>query len=235
MFGSRKNVFTPSVYQNGRSRRRGLPRWMVILITGILIGAIGFWFIKTNYGPPQLSVSESQELQKQVDQLNQDKRDLTAQNTELQQRLNGYEQDDKAAANKLESSAQKIEDLQKQVAMLKQAMPKDTSGLPIAIRAADLNGAIGELEFNFLSSLQNESDPERQVNAEIVVKGRYRNGNVGYSTLEPVSATVGEFTQIQGKQSFEQKTLTPKTATITLKDPATNKILGQRTFTVDAK
>ena len=51
MLNSRKQVvFTPSVYESSLRRNRRMPRGLVTLITGILIGAGSYWFLQTNYG-----------------------------------------------------------------------------------------------------------------------------------------------------------------------------------------
>ena len=72
MFRSSNRAFKPSVYETGRRRKRGMPRWLVILFTGVIIGAGGYWFLQTNYGATRITVEESHQLNQQIIQLNQE-------------------------------------------------------------------------------------------------------------------------------------------------------------------
>ena len=59
MFGSPK----PVVLSYGARRQRWRPpRWLVLLLSGIVIGAAGLWFVQERYLPPRLSASETARL-----------------------------------------------------------------------------------------------------------------------------------------------------------------------------
>jgi hypothetical protein len=80
-------VFEPRGYSGSRSRWR-LPRWLVILVAGVALGAGGLWLVQARYGPKRLSLQEARELQERVVQLDGERgtlqADLDASNTQLQ-------------------------------------------------------------------------------------------------------------------------------------------------------
>lgn len=56
--GSRRQVFKPSPYDTRRRSRR-LPRWFILLVLGIILGAGGVLILQASYGPKRLTVLES--------------------------------------------------------------------------------------------------------------------------------------------------------------------------------
>src|SRR3546814_2830463 len=62
MLGSSKqNVFKPMPYGSTRRTRR-IPRWLVLILTGIVLGAGGLLFLQKSYGPTRLTVEQSEQL-----------------------------------------------------------------------------------------------------------------------------------------------------------------------------
>ena len=99
MLNSRKQVvFTPSVYESSLRRNRRMPRGLVTLITGILIGAGSYWFLQTNYGPQRLSIEESAKLNASVSELSQTKQSLELQLEEAKQQIDTLRSEAKAMA-----------------------------------------------------------------------------------------------------------------------------------------
>src|SRR5690625_7433475 len=61
MLRSRKPAFRPSAYGYSRRKRR-IPRWLMLMIVGIVIGVGGVLFVQESYGPARLTVAESERL-----------------------------------------------------------------------------------------------------------------------------------------------------------------------------
>ena len=131
MFKSSNRAFKPSVYETGSRRKRGMPRWLVILFTGIIIGAGGFWFLQTNYGPTRITVEESQQLNQQIVNLNQEQYALQARGDELSQNLQQTETENSRLLTQYEKSQEKIAQLNEEIDLLKRAIPQDPSGTPV--------------------------------------------------------------------------------------------------------
>ena len=55
-----------------------MPRWLVLLLTGIAIGAAGVIVVQERYLPPRLSATESTELHQSFEQADKDRTRLKA-------------------------------------------------------------------------------------------------------------------------------------------------------------
>lgn len=235
MFKSSNRAFKPSVYETGSRRKRGMPRWLVILFTGIIIGAGGFWFLQTNYGPTRITVEESQQLNQQIVNLNQEQYALQARGDELSQNLQQTETENSRLLTQYEKSQEKIAQLNEEIDLLKRAIPQDPSGTPVGLRHATLEAELGKLHYDLLLMKRDDQAGELNVTIESNVEGRYRNGRLGRSTPEPFTATVGTMSQISGELEYDepQRTLTATVVTFTVKDTNSGEVLGRRTFNVD--
>lgn len=232
MFRSSNRAFKPSVYETGSRRKRGMPRWLVILFTGVIIGAGGFWFLQTNYGPTRISVEESQQLNQQISTLNQEQYALQARSDELSQNLQQTEAENSRLLTQYEQDQQQISRLKDEIDLLKRALPQDPSGTPVALRHAELNAELGKLRYDLLLTKRNDQSNDLNVTIETNVEGRYRNGRLGRATPEAFTATVGNMTQLQGELEYDepQRTLTATVVTFTVKNSDNGEVLGRRTF-----
>lgn len=235
MFKSSSRAFKPSVYETGSRRRRGMPRWMVVLFTGIIIGAGGFWFLQTNYGPARITVEESQRLNQQIVNLNQEQYALQTRSEELSQNLQQTENENSRLLELQENAQQQITLLKEEIDLLQRALPQDPSGTPVGLRHATLKAELGKLHYDLLLMKRNEDAKDFNVSIETDIEGRYRNGRLGRTTVEPFNAVVGTMSQVTGELEYieQQRTLTATVVTFTVKDSENGEILGRRTFNVN--
>lgn len=235
MFRSSNRAFKPSVYETGSRRKRGMPRWLVILFTGVIIGAGGFWFLQTNYGPTRITVEESQQLNQQIANLNQEQYSLEARSEELGQNLQQTETENSRLLAQEEQKEQQITQLKEEIELLKRAIPQDPSGTTIGLRHATLEAELGKLNYDLLLMKRDTDASDFDVIIETNVEGRYRNGRLGRATPEPFTATVSNMTQLNGELEFAepQRTLTATVVTFTVKDSESGEVLGRRTFNVN--
>lgn len=233
MFGSSKRaVFKPSVYESSNSRRgKRMPRWMVILFTGIIIGAGGFWFLQTNYGPKRLSVEESNNLTNEISALTQEKQRLQAELEKKSLDFDALEKNNSAQGNTLKSSQARIQQLTADLELIKKAIPADPSGNPIGIRAAEFEPEMGKLGYKLLIMKRDDSDPDIKGQLEFIVEGRYRNGKTGYAEIPPSEINVGAFQQISDTLTLPP-TLTPRKVTVRIRDTESQKTQANRTFNI---
>src|SRR3546814_15581698 len=56
-----------------------MPRWLVLLLVGIGLGAGGVLFLQANYGPPRLTAEQSEQLQSELNTANLDRQRLRTQ------------------------------------------------------------------------------------------------------------------------------------------------------------
>lgn len=235
MFRSSNRAFKPSVYETGRRRKRGMPRWLVILFTGVIIGAGGYWFLQTNYGATRITVEESHQLNQQISQLNQEQYALQARGEELSQNLQQTETENSRLLTQHQEAEAKITQLKQEIELLRRAIPQDPNATPVGLRHANLKAELGKLHYDLLLMKREDQADDIEVTIESNIEGRYRNGRLGRTSPPAVHATVGTMTQLNGELEYDeaQRTLTATVVTFTVKNAASGEVLGRRTFNVN--
>lgn len=134
MFGQSRSIpFDP--YGRRRSRWR-MPRWLVLLIAGIAIGAVGLFFAQQRYLPPRLSAAESGELRSAYDAADAARARLTSQLAETTRRLDAALADRKKVVDDLGASRSLVEDLRGDLGAVVASLPPDPRGGAVEVRAA---------------------------------------------------------------------------------------------------
>ncbi len=234
MFRSRsRNVFTPTAY--GSRRRRRIPRWLILLVSGVVIGSGGLLFLQKSYGPTRLTVEQSEQLQFELNSANIENQRLTAeleqQKRELESTRNNLDETNK----KLTAAQERLGSIDNEIQILANAIPADPRGTSPGIRAATFRNHEGNLQYKVLV-MQDKKEDEDTVDtfkgtAEIIVTGRYSNGAVAHHNLPPFDMSVGHYTQLEGELPLPNH-FTAREATIRLKREGEDKVSATRTLIV---
>lgn len=198
MLGSKRPTFKPTAYGHTRRKRR-IPRWLVLMITGMVLGAGGLLFIQKSYGPQMLTVEQSQQLH---DELNAAK----AENQRLQSRVTLAERERDISLTQVTESTEKlakhdsiVSQLEQDLVLFAAAMPADPRGTSPGVRAADFTNADGELNYNILL-MQDSADAATFTGTLVLnIQGRYPNGRTGYIDSEPIPLEFGRYVHAQGE------------------------------------
>lgn len=197
MLGSKRPVFKPTAYGHSRRKRR-IPRWLVLMITGMVLGAGGLLFIQKSYGPPKLTVEQSQKLHDEINS-------VKAENQRLQSQITLAERERTESLAKVESIQGSLENhdsivnaLKNDITLFAKSMPADPRNTSPGIRAADLINDDGKLNYTVLLMQDSEEDPEFKGTMNFNVMGRYPNGRTGYIDLDPIEVKFGRYTHAQG-------------------------------------
>lgn len=197
MLGSKRPVFKPTAYGHSRRKRR-IPRWLVLMITGMILGAGGLLFIQKSYGPPMLTVEQSQQLH---DELNR----VKTENQRLQSQIGLAERErDESLAqvdsfkNRLENHDSIVSTLEKDLALFANSIPADPRGTSPGIRAAELVNNKGSLDYNILIMQDEDKKDDFKGTMKLSVQGRYPNGRTGHVELDPIDIHLERYTHAQG-------------------------------------
>lgn len=197
MLGSKRPVFKPTTYGYTRRKRR-IPRWLVLMISGMVLGAGGLLFIQKSYGPPMLTVEQSQQLH---DELNS----IKAENQRLQSQIGLAERERDDSLSQVASIKDKLERhdsivaaLERDLALFARAIPADPRGTSPGIRAAEFKNNSAELDYNVLLMQDDEKASTFKGTMKFNVMGRYPNGRTGHIDLEPVAVEFGHYLHAQG-------------------------------------
>ena len=190
MLGSKRPTFKPTAYGYTRRKRR-IPRWLVLMITGMVLGAGGLLFIQKSYGPQML-----------YDELNAAK----AENQRLQSRVTLAERERDTSLTQVTESTEKlaqhdsiVSQLEQDLALFAASMPADPRGTSPGVRAADFSNAEGELNYNILLMQDSEDAATFKGTMVLNIQGRYPNGRTGYIDSEPISLEFGRYVHAHGE------------------------------------
>lgn len=197
MLGSKRPVFKPTAYGHGRRKRR-IPRWLVLMITGMVLGAGGLLFIQKSYGPPKLTVEQSQNLHDEINS-------VKAESQRLQSQITLAERERTESLAKVESIQGSLENhdsivnaLKNDITLFADAMPADPRNTSPGIRAATLKNDEGKLGYTVLLMQDGEDTPMFKGTMNFNVMGRYPNGRNGYIDLDPIEVEFGRYEHAQG-------------------------------------
>jgi len=199
LFSSNKRVvFQPTAYGSTR-RRRGVPRWLVLILTGIVLGSGGLLFLQKSYGPTRLTVEQSEQLHHDLNSANLDKQRLQA---ELNQRTQDLSEA-RAALTRQEAQVkearQQVEKWQHDILLLLEDMPPDPRGTSPGIRAATFANHEGKLSYRVLLMQDQPDAASFNGKLTLLVEGRYPSGRTNTITLDPISFQLGHYTYVQGE------------------------------------
>src|SRR5690606_30785667 len=136
MFGSpKRHVFKPTAYGTTRRPRR-IPRWLVLLLTGVVLGAGGLLFLQKSYGPTRLTVEQSEQLHYDLNSANMDKQRLQSELSRETRSLAEVRAQLEAQAAELKAAQAQVEKTSKDLQLFADAMPADPRGTSPGIRAA---------------------------------------------------------------------------------------------------
>lgn len=233
-FGSRKPSFRPSSYGYKR-RRRGIPRWLLLLITGVIIGAGGVIFLQRSYGPQLLTAEQSEQLRMELNS-------ATIENQRLQS-------DHKKQTETISKSEGQITNLNKQIEQLREdnnnikagvsslikAIPADPRGGNPGIRSADMVLKDDGLNYKVLL-IQNTPKDESAIEnikgkVKLIAIGSYSNGNTGYVDIGTEDINMSLYTVVQGVADLP-KGFRIRQVTIQVTNEGSDKVISTRTIRV---
>ncbi|AUT46112.1 DUF6776 family protein [Achromobacter sp. AONIH1] len=219
MFGkSQRAVFKPSVYQPGQRTRR-MPRWLVLLLVGIGLGAGGVLFLQTNYGPQRLTVEQSEQLHSELSAANLERQRLQSQLEETTQQRDANKTGHEKLTSDLAEARSKIDALNKELVLFQDAMPPDPRGGNLGIRSATFKRAPGLLDFQVLVMREERQGAPFKGTLTFSIDGSYPNGRVATITPEGPTLNVDRYDYALGQLKLPEG-FTPKVVVLRVMDGA---------------
>ncbi|CAM5781388.1 hypothetical protein [Castellaniella caeni] len=235
-FGSNRPTFKPTPYGYTR-RSRGIPRWLLLLITGIVLGAGGVLFLQRSYGPQRLTVEQSEQLRMDLNTASLENQRLATESKTLHQGIKeaqGAQQDDAA---KIEQLRKRAADMEAGVASLLAAIPPDPRGSNPGIRYTDMQIQPDGLHYQVLLIQEPAKDQTDVGNLRGEVKlvgiGSYPNGNTAYVSLGSQPLDMGRYVVVQGQTELP-KAYRLRQVTVQVMAEGSDKIIATRTVRATA-
>jgi len=227
MFRSRnRHVFKPTAY--GTRRQRRIPRWLVLMVTGVVLGAGGLLFIQTSYGPTRLTAEQSQQLQYDLNSANLEKQRLQSELNQQGRQLSEVTTRLEQTTEELEKVSQELARMRADIKMFADSLPPDPRGTSPGIRAAGMRNVDGNLDYRILVILDDENESFKG-NVERVVAGRYSNGKSGHVNLPAFDVEFDHYIHIQGEEALPDH-FTAREVTIQIRREGQEKVTATRTI-----
>lgn len=228
MFRSRnRHVFKPTAY--GTRRQRRIPRWLVLLFSGIILGAGGLLFLQKSYGPTRLTAEQSEQLQHDLNSANIEKQRLTSELSQQGRELAKTTEQLTQRTQELADARSRIEPLEADIKVLANAVAPDPRGTSPGIRAATLRNVDGTLAYEILIMQDQDKIAPFKGTVELIASGRYSNGARGSNELQPFDIDFEHYTQVTGELALPDH-FTAHEVTIKIIAEGQKKVTATRTI-----
>lgn len=174
-----------------------MPRWLLWLSIGGVLGALGVVFVQQEYLPPRLSAQESARL---VDAHAQVSQALQQARTDLEQTreaLARQQAESEQLGQSLKSARASLQPLQDDLALLKEVLPPDPRGGALQIRAGRFFNEAGALDYHVVLTREESGRPFKG-QVQFVVEGRYPSGRAGNVALDAVPLELADYQNVHG-------------------------------------
>jgi hypothetical protein len=230
MFGRSKPV-SFNRYGSRRSRWR-LPPWLVLLLLGIAVGAVGVVVVQERYLPPRLSADASVKLQSAFNQAEAERLRLKGELDQSTKRLATTLGEKKSQADELAASHASADQLRDDVRAVIAALPPDPRGGSVEVRAANFSIAKGGLlAYELVLTRERAAAKPMTGVMQLVVTGEAARGGDTTVTLKPVAVAIGSQQVVRGSLALPDG-LKPRQVTIQVLDRPGGKLLGMRVILV---
>lgn len=201
---AKRAVFKPSPYESS-GRRRGMPRWLVLLLLGVLLGASGVLFVQTSYGPKQLSVLDSQKLISDMQSSTLEKQRLQTQLDALTQKLSSVESETARTRKALEQERDTLQalvaPLKEQLNLFAQTLPFDpkygTIGISTAQFTQDKSG--GNVSYLVWIMQEKAGRPTFNGKLELAFEGKHADGRNEVIRIAPIALSIEHYQHVMGQ------------------------------------
>lgn len=230
MLGSSKPIpFDP---YRGRRSRGGVPRWLVLLLTGTALGAGAVVFVQERYLPPRLSAKESETLRTSFETAEAARLRLQGELTENAKQLQTALADKKKASEDRTTSTATTERLRQDMAALVAALPPDPRGGSVQVRAAQFVAQGGGVAYDVvLTRARSAGGAAMNGVVQFVVAGVSSRGVDTSLSPQQVSVAMGPHEVVRGNLALPEG-FKPREATIQVLDRSGGRSLGMRVLPV---
>ena len=224
MFGRSQEVTFS--YSRKRTRWR-LPRWLVLLMLGVLLGAAAAIAVQERYLPPRLSANASAALRSAFEQADAERQRLGLDLAEIKKRLADTLLQKQAGAEALAASLASTTRLRDDLTAVVSALPPDPRGGAVAVRAGRFTVKGGELEYNLVLTRDRAAGKPMPGTLQLTVAGESERGAQAVVTPKPIPVLLGSHAVLRGSLPLPAG-FKPRQTTIQVFDQPAGKPQGMR-------
>lgn len=229
MFGQSRSIpFDP--YGRRRSRWR-LPRWLVLLLAGVAIGAGGLLFAQERYLPPRLSVSDGVALRTAYDTADKARARLSSQLSDTATRLDAAQAAQKKLVDELDASRARAGTLRDDLGAVVATLPPDPRGGAVEIRAARFAAKGTALGYDVLLTRARDTTRPLAAALQLTIAGLSARGVPGSFAAPAAPVSIAGHEIARGSIALPDG-FRPDQVTVQVLDGAGGKVLGMRVMRV---
>ena len=216
----------------GRRRaRRGLPRWLLLLLLGIALGAGAVLYVQEHYLPPRLGAEASARLRESFEHADAERQRLEAELATTSTRLRGTLDENKRLASEVGTRGDAVQRLRQDIATLVSSLPPDPRKAPVAVRAARFEVQGDTLAYNVVLSREHASGSPFGGVMQLLVAGASGRAQDTVA-LAPVPVSIGLYDTVRGTLPLPHG-FRPRQTTIHVLDKVGGKLFGSRVMNVE--
>lgn len=230
MFGSSSKPIPFDPYGR-RRKRRGIPGWLLLLVTGAVAGVIGVLAVQQRVLPPRLSAADTVALRAEVAA---SQRELAQRRTEAADAVRGLEaaqRDVQRLSGELAQARAAVDDLQADLGAVVQALPPDPRDGAVQVRAARFTARDGELGYDLVLTRDGAAANTFSGVLQLVVAGATARGTATTVNLKPVPLKVGRHEVVRGSLPLPDG-FKPEQTTVQVLERTAGRVLGMRVLPV---
>ena len=230
MFGSSSKPVVFERHRRRRSRWR-LPRWLLLLLGGIAVGAGGLYVAQQRYLPPRLSAAETTALRSAYAQADAERQSLKAELGTTRQQLDAALTKTKQQETELAAPRAAAQRLREDIAALIGTLPPDPRGGAVEVRAGRFAAQGSALAYDIV--LTSDCDNAKPITGvlQLSVMGLSARGAETTLALKPVDLSLGSQALVRGSLPLAEG-FKPRQVTVQVLDRAGGKPLGMRVMLV---
>jgi hypothetical protein len=228
MLGRSKPVVFDPYARHRRGRR--IPRWLLLLIAGIALGAGGVVYVQEQHLPPRLSAQASTELRQSFERAEAERKRLAAELAGTRQRLDAALAERQRLTQDATTAKDTIDALRADVKAMVASLPPDPRGGMVEVRAARLSVEDGQLAYDVVLSRDKAGAKPLTGVVQFVVAGE-SNRPEDTVTLQPIAMSLGSFQSLRGSLPLPAG-FKPRQTTVQVLDRVDGKRLGMRVMNV---
>lgn len=229
MFGQSKPVVLESY---GSRRKRGRPpRWLVLLLSGVIVGAVGVIVVQERYLPPRLSPAESTKLREAYERADAERLRLQRSLGETSEKLSTALAEKKTLSDDLSASRATTERLREDLSAVVAALPPDPRGGGVEVRAGRFTTQGGMLVYDVVLTRERSGSKPLNGVLQLTVAGLSARGPETTVALKPVTLALGSHEVVRGSQPLPEG-FRPRETTIRVLDRPAGNSLGMRVMLV---
>jgi hypothetical protein len=230
MFGQSKPVV---LQPYGSRRKRGRPpRWLVLLLSGVIVGVAGVVLVQERYLPPRLSQSESAKLRSAYETADAERQRLQRELSETSQKLSTALADKKSLTEELTATRGATERLREDMSAVVASLPPDPRGGGVEVRSGRFTTQGGMLVYDVVLTREQRAGSKPMTGVmQLLVAGTPARGPETTVALKPVALALGSHEVVRGSQPLPDG-FKPRETTIQVLDRVAGKPLGMRVMLV---